>query len=170
MQKAIALKSDETGGSLHDTLAGLGAHALVEVIQGLKTGRLTAVLQDESAATYAPRLHKEDGEVDWSQPAVQIERRVRAFNPWPSAYTRLAGKRLKILAAHVQNGTREDSRSPPAAPGTIIDLHDDFLSVTTGDGNLGIGAVQLEGKKTLPIAAFVKGHRLAPGDRLGQNW
>ena len=170
LQQTVALKSDETGGSLHDILADLGAHALVDAIRGLKTGRLTAVPQDEIAATYAPRLRKEDGEIDWSRPAVQIERRVRAFNPWPSAYTRLAGKRLKILAAHVQNGMREDSRSPPAAPGTIIDLYDDFLSVATGDGNLGIGAVQLEGKKALPIAAFVKGHRLAPGDRLGQNW
>lgn len=170
LQQTVALKSDETGGSLHDILADLGAHALVDAIRGLKTGRLTAVPQDESAATYTPRLRKEDGEIDWSRPAVQIERRVRAFNPWPSAYTWLAGKRLKILAAHVQNGERRDSRSPPAAPGTIIDLHNDFLSVATGDGNLDIGAVQLEGKKSLPIAAFVKGHWLAPGDRLGQNW
>ena len=168
LQKAIALKSDETGGSLHDTLAGLGAHALVDAIRGLKTGRLTAVPQDERAATYAPRLCKEDGEVDWSRSSVQIERRVRAFHPWPSAYTWLAGKRLKILAAHVQNDERRDSGSPSPAPGMVIDLHDDFLSVATGDGNLGIGAVQLEGKKALPIAAFVKGHRFAPGDRLGQ--
>lgn len=170
LQKTVALKSDETGGSMHDTLANLGSHALVEAIRGLKTGRLTAVPQDESAATYAPRLRKEDGEIDWSRPAVQIERRARAFHPWPSAYTRLAGKRLKILAARVQNGARRDSGSPPAAPGTIVDLHDDFLSVATGDGNLGIGAVQLEGKKALPIAAFVKGHRLASGDRLDQDW
>lgn len=170
LQKTVALKSDETGGSMHDTLANLGSHALVEAIRGLKTGRLTAVPQDESAATYAPRLRKEDGEIDWSRPAVQIERRARAFHPWPSAYTWFAGKRLKILAARVQNGARRDSRSPSTAPGTIIDLHDDFLSVATGDGNLGIGAVQLEGKKALPIAAFVKGHRLASGDRLGQDW
>ena len=170
LQKTVVLKSDETGGSLHDTLANLGSHALVEAIRGLKTGRLTAVPQDESAATYAPRLRKEDGEIDWSRPAVQIERRIRAFHPWPSAYTWLAGKRLKILAAHVQNGERRDSRSPSTAPGTIIDLHDDFLSIATGDRNLGIGAVQLQGKKALPIAAFVKGHRLVPGDRLGQNW
>ena len=170
LQQTVALKSDETGGSMHDTLANLGSHALVEAIRGLKTGRLTAVPQDESVATYAPRLRKEDGEIDWSRPAVQIEHRIRAFHPWPSAYTWLAGKRLKILAAHVQNGERRDSRSPSTAPGTIIDLHDDLLSIATGDGNLGIGALQLQGKKALPIAAFVKGHRLAPGDRLGQNW
>ena len=164
-QKTVALKSDETGGSLHDTLAALGARALIEAIAGLKAGKLIAVPQDEPAATYAPRLRKEDGEIDWSQPAVRIERRVRAFHPWPSAYTWLAGKRLKILAAHVQNGVRRDS----AAPATVIDLQDDFLSVATGDGNLNVGSVQLQGKKALPIAAFVKGHRLAPGDRLGRN-
>ena len=164
LQKTVALKSDETGGSLHDTLAALGAHAMIEAIDGLKAGGLAAVPQDERAATYAPRLRKEDGEIDWSQPGVRIERRVRAFHPWPSAYTWLAGKRLKILAAHVQNSECRDS----VAPGAVIDLHDDFLRVATGDGTLGIGAIQLEGKKALPIAAFVKGHRLAPGDRLGQ--
>ncbi len=163
LQKTVALKSDETGGSLHDTLATLGAHALIEAIAALKAGKLTAIPQDERAATYAPRLRKEDGEIDWSQPAVRIERRVRAFHPWPSAYTWLAGKRLKILAAHVQNGVRRDS----AVPGTVIDLQDDLLRVATGDGNLNVGSVQLEGKKALPIAAFVKGQRLAPGDRLG---
>ena len=164
LQKTVALKSDETGGSLHDTLATLGAHALIEAIAALKAGKLTAVPQNERAATYAPRLRKEDGEIDWSQPAVRIERHVRAFHPWPSAYTWLAGKRLKILAACVQNGARRDS----VAPGTVIDFQDDFLRVATGDGNLNVGSVQLEGKKALPIAAFVKGHRLAPGDRLGQ--
>ena len=169
LQKTVPLKSNETGGSLHDTLAALGAHALVEAVQGLKTGKLIAVPQDECAATYAPRLRKEDGEIDWSQPAVQIERRVRAFRPWPSAYTWLASKRLKILAAHVQNDERQDSEAQFAAPGTVINLRDDFLSVATGGGTLGIGSVQLEGKKALSIAAFIQGHRLLPGDRLGRN-
>ncbi len=163
-QKSVILKPDETGGSLHDTLAALGAQALVEAITLFKQGKLVATPQDNAAVTYAPLLKKEDGAIDWTHSAVSIERRIRAFHPWPSSYTWLGNKRLKILAAHLS--TVEAS----TVPGTIIDRQDKALTVATGQGSLSLDRVQLEGKKALPIAAFLAGHNLKPGDRLGHHW
>lgn len=165
LQKSVAIEPRDTGESLHDRLAELGAQTLAEALEDLKTGRLTATPQDEDAATYASRLRKEDGEIDWSLDAGDIARRVRAFHPWPSSYTWWAGKRLKILDAQA---TREPD-SHTASPGTVLSVADDRLRVAAGRGILRIGSVQLEGKKALPIAAFVKGHPLVPGDCLGQR-
>ena len=163
LQKSVALKPDETGGSLHDTLAALGAQTLVEAMTLFKQGELVATPQDKAAVTYAPLLKKEDGEIDWARRAVSIERRIRAFHPWPSSYTWLGNKRLKILAAHLS--TVEAS----AAPGTIINRQDKVLTIATGQGSLTLDRVQLEGKKAMPIAAFLAGHNLKPSDRLGRN-
>ncbi len=162
LQKSVALKSDETGGSLHDTLAALGAQALVEAMTLFRRGKLVATPQDHAAATYAPLLKKEDGEIDWSRRAASIERRVRAFHPWPSSYTWMGNKRLKILAV------RLSTVDASVAPGTIIDRHDNGLAVATGQGSLLLDRVQLEGKKPLPIAPFLVGHNLKPGDHLGR--
>ena len=163
LQKSVALKPDETGGSLHDTLATLSAQALMEAMALFKQGKLVTTPQDKAAVTYAPLLKKEDGEIDWTHSAVSIERRIRAFHPWPSSYTWLGNKRLKILAARLSTG------EAPAVPGTIINRQDSTLSVATGQGSLTLDRVQLEGKKALPIAAFLAGHNLKPGDRLGRN-
>ena len=162
LQKSVALKPNETGGSLHDTLATLGAQALVEAMALFKQGKLVATPQDKDAVTYAPLLKKEDGEIDWTHSTVSIERRIRAFHPWPSSYTWLGNKRLKILA------TRLSPVEASAAPGTIIDRQDKVLTVATGQGSLTLDRVQLEGKKAMPIAAFLAGHALKPGDRLGR--
>ena len=163
LQKSVALKPDETGGSLHDTLAALGAQALVEAMALFKQGKLVATPQDKAAVTYAPLLKKEDGEIDWTHSSVSIERRIRAFHPWPSSFTWLGNKRLKILAAHLSTVEASD------IPGAIINRQDKALTVATGQGSLTLDRVQLEGKKALPIAAFLAGHALKPGDRLGRN-
>ena len=163
LQQSVALKPDETGGSLHDTLATLGAQALMEAMALFKQGKLVATSQDKDAVTYAPLLKKEDGEIDWTRSAVSIERRIRAFHPWPSSYTWLGNKRLKILAA------RLSAVEASAAPGTIIDQQDKALTVATGQGTLTLDRVQLEGKKAMPTAAFLAGHALKPGDRFGRN-
>ena len=163
LQKSVALRPDETGGSLHDTLAALGAQALVEALTLFKQGKLVATPQDQAAVTYAPLLKKEDGEIDWTRSAVSLERRIRAFHPWPSSYTWLGNKRLKILAVHLSTA------EAAAAPGTILNRQDKALSVATGQGSLTLDRVQLEGKKAMPIAAFLAGHDLKPGDRLGRN-
>ncbi len=166
LQKSVALRPDETGDSLHDTLAALGAQALLEALTLFKQGNLVATPQAKAAVTYAPLLKKEHGEIDWTRSAVSIERRIRAFHPWPSSYTWLGNKRLKILAA------RLSPLSPPpmgatATPGTI-NRQDNVLTVATGHGSLTFDRVQLEGKKAMPIAAFLAGHALKPGDRLGR--
>lgn len=163
LQKSIALKPDETGGSLHDTLAALGAQALVEAMTLFKQGKLVATSQDKTAVTYAPLLKKEDGEIDWTHSAVSIERRIRAFHPWPSSYTWLGNKRLKILTARLS--TVEAS----ATPGIIINRQDKGLTVAASQGSLILGRVQLEGKRAMPIAAFLAGYNLKPGDRLGRR-
>lgn len=163
LQKMIPIAHNDTGGTLHDKLAQLGAEALKEAISLLKHGHLVAHPQNEAEATYAPLIKKEDGRIDWSQNAVTIERRIRAFNPWPSAYTTLSGKLLKIIAARVEEALPHSS----IVPGTVIEITPVSLSVATGAGVLSLIEVQLEGKRRLPVEEFLKGHRLEPGLVLG---
>lgn len=163
LQKALPIAATDTGGSLHDKLARLGAEALQEAIGLLKAGQLTARQQNEADVTSAPLIQKDDGRVDWHLAAAVIERRVRAFNPWPSAYTTLNGKLLKIFAAQVEHSLR----SSQAAPGTIIEVTPVTVSVATGNGVLTLREVQLAGKKRLSVEEFLHGYHLQPGLRLG---
>ncbi len=165
LQKAIPIAATDTGGSLHDKLARLGAAALQEAIALLKAGRLTPRQQNEAEVTHAPLIQKDDGRVDWHLAAAVIERRVRAFNPWPSAYTALNGKLLKIFAAQVEHAPRPSQ----AAPGTIIEVTPVSMSVVTGNGILTLREVQLAGKKRLSVEEFLRGHHLQPGMRLGEE-
>ena len=169
LQTQVELADNENGGSLHDTLAILGAQALVEALALFKQGKLSASPQNEETVTYAPMLKKEDGRIDWAQDAVSIEQRIRAFHPWPSAYTYLAGKRLKILGARVD---KENVFVPSvsAASGSVIGIAAVHLSIATGatgKGCLNVHTVQLEGKKPLPISEFLKGRNIVLGLRLG---
>jgi methionyl-tRNA formyltransferase len=163
LQKALPIAATDTGSSLHDKLARLGAEALQEAIELLKAGRLTARQQNENEVTPAPLIQKDDGHVDWNLAAAVIERRVRAFNPWPSAYTTLNGKLLKIFAAQVEHSFR----SSQAAPGTIIEVTPVSVSVVTGNGVLTLLEVQLAGKKRLSAEEFLRGYHLRPGMMLG---
>lgn len=163
LQKTMPIADDDTGGTLHDKLAVLGAEALREALQLLQGGQLVARPQNEAEATYAPLIHKENGRIDWHQDADTIARRIRAFNPWPSAHTTLHGRLLKIFAAR---GERSIPRPAPA-PGTIAEVTPVSLVVATGGGYLALSEVQLEGKKRLPIAEFLKGYQLTPGLVLG---
>lgn len=163
LQRAIPIAPDDTGGTLHDKLARLGADALAEALRLLKRGELIARPQDEAQVTYAPLIKKEDGRIDWSQEAVVIERYIRAFNPWPSAYTFINGKILKIFAAQVERHPHHASM----APGTIVEVTPVSLLVATGAGALALTEVQLEGKKRLPIEDFLRGYSLSPNLTLG---
>lgn len=165
LQKAIPIAATDTGGSLHDKLARLGAEALQEAIALLKAGRLTPRQQNEAEVTQAPLIQKDDGRVDWHLAAAVIERRVRAFNPWPSAYATLNGKLLKIFAAQVEHAPRPSQ----AAPGTIIEVTPVSMSVATGNGILTLREVQLAGKKRLSVEEFLRGYHLQPGMRLGEE-
>jgi methionyl-tRNA formyltransferase len=152
----------EHGGSLHDRLAGLGAEAIVAAIAGWQAGRIAPQPQPGDGATYAAKIRKEEARIDWTQPAVAIDRQVRAFNPWPVAETTLAGKQLRVWQAE------PDPAEPKygASPGTVTESAAGRLVVATGAGALRLTQVQQAGKRAMPAAEFLKAHPLA-GARLG---
>jgi methionyl-tRNA formyltransferase len=163
LQKTIPIAWDDTGKTLHDKLAPLGAQMLVEAITLLKKGDLYPIPQKEEEATLAPMIKKEDGRIDWTKGAEELERVVRAFNPWPSAYTSLAGKLLKVFRARVI----EEEPPPSALPATVIRSTPYELVVLTGKRLLALEEVQLEGKKRLPVDEFLKGFAIKEGTVLG---
>lgn len=161
LQEALPLAADETTGSLQAKLTPLGARLLLETLQRLKDGTLVAREQDESQATLAPILKKEDGLIDWTQPAVAIERRVRGLNPWPGSYTYLNGKMLKVHRAEIAlDGTTRN-------PGEVVRADSGGFWIATGSGVIDLEEVQLENKKALSAAEFIRGARIKAGDRLG---
>jgi methionyl-tRNA formyltransferase len=158
LQHPLDIGPEDTTGTLTERLAALGGVALRDAVRRLGAGGLDAIPQDPSAVTYAPRLAKADGRIAWSEPAELIARKVRAFAPWPSAFTQLEGRALKVLSA------RPAGAPAAAAPGTIIALGD-TIRVATGAGALDLLVVQAEGKRALAAKAFVAGARLAAGTR-----
>jgi methionyl-tRNA formyltransferase len=151
----------ENAGSLHDRLAALGARAIVEAVAGWAEGRISPVAQPTQGVTYAAKLRKEEALIDWSRPAVQIARQVRAFNPWPVAETRWRGRQLRVWEA-------APLADPLTAgePGQVIDVGQGRLAVATGDGLLEIRRVQLAGRNAMPASEFLKANPLA-GETLG---
>ncbi|HEY6367793.1 MAG TPA: methionyl-tRNA formyltransferase [Candidatus Binatia bacterium] len=160
LQEATAVAPDETTSSLQAKLTPIGARLLLETLRRLKVGSLIPEEQDESAVTFAPILRKEDGLIDWAQPAITIERRVRGFDPWPGAYSHIGGKLLKIHRARVVAADTKGSR------GEVIRADAGGLWVATGSGLLGLEEVQLENRKRLSGVEFLRGARIKPGDRL----
>lgn len=161
LQEQVPLAPDETTVSLQAKLTPVGARLLLETIHRLKGGSLIARPQDEAGATFAPMIKKEDGLIDWNEPAEVLERRVRGFNPWPSAYTHWQSKMLKILRAMVVNTEVRGNA------GEIIRADDNGFWVAAGAGVLSLEVVQLENKKRLAGSEFIRGARIETGDRLG---
>jgi methionyl-tRNA formyltransferase len=159
LQEAVAVDPSETTGSLQSKLTPIGAHLLLETLRRLKIDSLTPQEQDESGVTFAPLLKKEDGLIDWTQAAMIIERRVRGFDPWPSAYSHIGGKLLKIHRARVITA---DTRG---TPGEVLRADTSGLWVATNSGVLGLEEVQLENRKRLSSGEFLRGARIKPGDR-----
>ncbi len=151
----------DTAGDLHDTLSQLGAAALTEAIDGLAAGTLRAVPQPAEGATYAPKIEKAEAKLDWNLDAAALDRRIRAFNPWPTAETLLAGEPLRLLRAQV---ARHSGRDAP--PGTVLGLGDDGLYVACGDGVLAVRELQRAGKRPVSARDFANAARVA-GMRLG---
>lgn len=160
LQEEIQLDEHETTASLQAKLAPLGGRLLLKTIRGLKSNSLQPQCQDEACVTFAPMIKKEDGLVDWTQPALSIERRVRGFTPWPSAYTHLNGKLLKIHRATPIQTNRSGN------PGEIIRADTGGFWIATGRGTLSLEEVQLENKKRVPGVEFIKGARIAAGDHV----
>jgi methionyl-tRNA formyltransferase len=167
---------EENAVELGARLAAMGADLLVETLDGLRTGRIVAEKQDHAQATLAPLLKKEDGAIDWSQPAQSIHNRVRGLQPWPGAQTGFRGVPLQVwktksLALVNENksatgGSRADQGvRPTAAPGQFVSLKP--LVVACGEGVLELLEVQLEGRKRIPAADFANGQRLTDNDILG---
>ena len=156
-QKAIPLDEKETGGSLFDKLSALGGSMILSTLKGLENGTITRTPQGESETSYAKMLTKEMGHIDWTKDAASIERLVRGLNPWPSAYTRLGDKMLKIWKAQVV------SEESGAEPGCIVKVEKDHILVQTGKGMLAISELQLEGKKRMPVEAFLNGYEIEEG-------
>jgi len=154
LQRAVPIGRATTAATLHDELAALGADLLVAALAGLAAGTLAGRPQDEAAARYADKLARAEGRLDWSRPAAELARQVRALTPWPGAFAELpAGGRLKVLAAEAVDD----------AGGTPGELLDDALTVACGVGALRLVEVQKAGKAPLAGAAFLRGARLAPG-------
>ncbi|MEE0812127.1 methionyl-tRNA formyltransferase [Blautia sp.] len=155
----VPIAEDETGGSLFDKLSQAGAKLCVKVLRDLEDGKAVREKQPEESTTpYARMIDKKMGAIDWEKPAKEIEQLIRGLNPWPSAYTRLQGKTLKIWKAEV---LLEHSQE---APGQITEVTKDSIVVQTGQGRLKILELQLEGKKRMDAASFLRGYALKEGE------
>ena len=158
----ITLDPKETGGSLFDRLSTAGGELILSTLQKAEAGTLTPVKQPEEEATYAGMLTKALGQIDWTKDAAVIERLIRGLNPWPSAYTSYEGKTLKLWDADVVTEKSE------AVPGTVVRVEKDSFYVQTGSGLLKINELQLEGKKRMDSAAFLRGYPMTEGTVLGE--
>ena len=154
--RTTSIGPESTGGALHDRLAALGAAAIGPVLADLNAGRVTPLPQPADGITYADKLTPADGRLDWSRPAADLERMVRALDPWPGAWFDHAGTRLKVIAAHLADGADGN-------PGTVLD---DGLTVACGAGALAIERLQRPGKGPMQAAAFLRGYDLPMGTRL----
>jgi methionyl-tRNA formyltransferase len=160
-QRKEPIQADDTRAGLEERLSRIGAELLIETLPPYLAGELVPKPQPEAGVTYAPQLRKEDGQLDWHRSAVELDRQVRAFTPWPGAFTRLQGKRFKILRATPKADWQGD-----APPGTIVAL-EDGCAVATGEGALRLEVVQLAGKRPMHIQAFLCGQRECVGICLG---
>jgi len=151
---------EETSVDVERDLAHLGATLLVEIADGLAEGSVAETPQDEDAATYAPRLTKDDGAIDWSWPAARIHDLIRGLHPWPHAFSFLDGRRFILIAS-----TADGLTASSDAPGTIVESEGDRLVVATGNGALRLLQIQPEGKRSMSVRDFLAGHRTARGAR-----
>jgi methionyl-tRNA formyltransferase len=148
--QSLPILADDTGHSLHDKMARLGADLLLATLPDYLAGKITPQPQDDAQATFAPQINKADGRIDWSQPAAAIERLVRAFTPWPGTFTLWHGKPLKIHRGRAGTGS--------AQPGRVLS-HEGHIAIGTGAGLYYPLEVQAEGKKRTDITAFVNGYQ-----------
>jgi methionyl-tRNA formyltransferase len=151
---------DETSDVVERDLADMGAALLIDVLEDVAAGRAIEEPQDDGSSTYASKITKEEGLIDWTLPALAIHNRVRGLYPWPHAFTYLDGERLILMRTHVGPGTTLD------APGTIVDVAGGLLQVATGEsGRLVIDEVQPEGRRAMKTREYLAGHLIQPGVR-----
>jgi methionyl-tRNA formyltransferase len=161
LERRRSIGSHDSAGDLHDSLADLGAAALIEALDGLAAGTLKPRAQPAEGVSYAPKIDKSEAPLDWSASAVRLDRQVRAFNPWPIAETRFAGETLRVLQAQVA-----EAQDAVAAPGTLLGIAEDGLRVACGEGVLALRELQRAGKRPVAARDFANAVRLA-GMRFG---
>jgi methionyl-tRNA formyltransferase len=149
LQCNVELLPNDTGGSLHDRLAQIAPETLLESLRLVAAGNAPRIAQDNSRATYAPKLKREHGQIDWSESAEAIERKIRAYNPWPGAFMKIDRQNLKVFSALIVDLNGQ--------PGEILRSDKDLI-VATGKGVLSLAEVQLEGKRRMTAAEFLRGH------------
>jgi methionyl-tRNA formyltransferase len=157
MQVGLPIEKEDNGETLQEKLSSLGAQLLMETIEGMKAGRISPLPQDHSKATYAPPLKKEDGRLDWKKTAEEIDLQIRAFNPWPGAFTGWEKGLLKIYGGEVRKGASSKKA------GSIVWVGSDFIEVASGDGSFLVREVQPEGKRRMSVRDFLSGHRISVG-------
>ena len=160
LQERLALSGDDTTGSLQGKLTPIGARLLIETLRRIKDGSLSAQEQDESLATPAPILKKDDGRIDWNKSALEIARRVRGLDPWPGSFTHVGGKLLKVHRMDIIATQRTGN------PGEVVRADSGGFWVSTVAGVVALAEVQWENKKRLAGVEFIKGARVKVGDRL----
>jgi methionyl-tRNA formyltransferase len=157
LQSEIQIGKEETSQTLHDQLASLGAQLLRETLERMKPGNLHPISQDHSKATYAPPLKKEDGRIDWKKEATEIDRQIRAFTPWPGAFTKWGDQWLKIYKGEIKEGMVTGKN------GEIVWIGSDFLEVETGKDFFRIQEIQLEGRRKMTVRDFLSGYSIPVG-------
>jgi methionyl-tRNA formyltransferase len=157
LKVSTPISSEDTGGSLHDRLATLGPQAVIAAVSGLAAGNLVGEVQDDSLATYAHKLNKDEARLDWTRPALELERLVRAFNPWPICHSTLGGEAVKVHAAALGEGQGQS--------GSILAADKSGLTVACGAGALRLTRLQLPGGKALNFSDLYNSRReqFAPG-------
>ena len=163
LQSTVDIDEKETGDSLHDKLAAEGAKLIVEALPKIEKGELIPVKQNDEESSYVKMLQKSIGEIDWNKSAAVIERMVRGLNSWPGTYTHYNAKTLKIWASELSD---KETEIAEAAPGTVTAVEKAAFYVRTGEKDLKITEVQLEGKKRLPVKEFLLGVKMKAGDKL----
>jgi methionyl-tRNA formyltransferase len=157
LQVEVPIGDEETCETLHDRLASSGAQLLLETLEKMKAGNIRPVPQDHSDATYAPPLRKEDGHIDWKREAKEIDFQVRAFNPWPGAFTKWGDQLLKIYKGEIRE------RAPAGKAGAVVWVGSDFIEVEAGKDAYLIKEIQLEGRRRMAIREFLSGHPIPVG-------
>ena len=157
-KKIVELDKKETGGSLFDKLAITGGSLILETLEKLENNTAVTTPQDDDKSTYAGKITKELGHIDFTKSAEEIERLIRGLNPWPSAFSHLNGKTLKIWEASV-----EEENGEKKAPGTVLQADAKGFRIQTGEGILKIDTLQMEGKKRMDAQAFLRGYTVEEG-------
>lgn len=173
----VPITGEDTGASLHDKLAEAGAALILTTLAKLEAGTVTRTKQDDAQSCYAAMLTKELGRMDFTRPAVELERLIRGLNPWPCAYTTIDGKNVKLYKAEVinldaqmrQTLQEKSEQTLTFTPGEIVEVAKKYFVIACGEGALRVRNLQPEGKKAMDTSAYLNGNPLKPGMRAGEE-